>query len=296
MSRKKKRSAPPRNNETEQLQTEQLSVEAAQHSDPAEKKADGNDGEKASAAADYREIQKAWQEEHIRQIQAEREAEKKRAEEEEQKKRDAEEHERVTGLLEEANIQPEPLEMDIQISVGDLYRFNLYNTFHSSSGILALAGAAMVALVAFFTAGRIGTVYTVIYYICAAVFLLYYPLIGYLQARVQLERSMTLSHPLHYTFMDSGIDVLSNAVEEDNEEVLEWDDVLKAAETGSALYIYTGKTDGYILPKTAVSAKMPRIRKILRGGLPADALRLRGGRKVREADRERAESLKAEGN
>lgn len=285
MSRKKKRKPTPAKGKAAASQKKDQQKPLAAERGNAEEKAEQQRletlaEEKKSAAADYRELQKAWQEERDRQAAADEAKEKARREEEERKKAEAEEHERVTGLLEEAKSQEEVLELDVSIDVWDLYRFNLYNTFHSSSGILALIGAVMVALVAFFTTGRIGLVYTVIYYLCAAVFLFYYPLIGYLQARVQLQRSLVLSHALHYTFQDSGIDVLSRAVEEDNEAVLDWDDILKAVETGSELFIYTGKTDGYILPKRVVSAKMPKIRKKLRAGLPHEILRLRGGRRA----------------
>lgn len=263
MSRKKKKTAPA-GEKTYSAQTDGAAAE-----------------EGKSASSSYREIQKAWQKDHLKQVEAEREAERAREEKEKQKKADEAEHERVTELLAEAVVPAEPLELDVGISVRDLYRFHLYNIFHSSSGILAIVGAALVAVVAFFTAGKIGTIYTVIYFICAAVFLIYYPLIGYVQARVQMKRSPILSNSLHYTFLDSGIDVLSQAVEEDNEAVLDWADIEKAVETGSELFIYTGKTDGYILPKDLLSAKMPKIRKRLRAGLPAEILHLRGGRKDR---------------
>ena len=169
---------------------------------------------------DIKEIQRQWQQDHIKAVEAERAAEKKRAEEEARREEEEKQRQELGQMLAEAAQKPADTEFDIKLSYGDMYRFDLYNTFHSSSGILSLVGAALVTLVTVFTAGQIGLIYTVIYAICAVIFIIYYPLLLIFQSRAEIDRSTILSNPLHYTILDSGVDILSRAVETDNEVVL----------------------------------------------------------------------------
>ena len=102
-----------------------------------------------------------------------------------------------------------------------------------------------------------------IYAICAVIFIIYYPLLLIFQSRAEIDRSTILSNPLHYTILDSGVDILSRAVETDNEVVLDWKDIWKLVETGKAFYIYTGKDAAYIIPKEQISAHVAKVRKEL---------------------------------
>jgi hypothetical protein len=212
---------------------------------------------------DIKEIQRQWQQDHIKAVEAERAAEKKRAEEEARREEEEKQRQELGQMLAEAAQKPADTEFDIKLSYGDMYRFDLYNTFHSSSGILSLVGAALVTLVTIFTAGQIGLIYTVIYAICAVIFIIYYPLLLIFQSRAEIDRSTILSNPLHYTILDSGVDILSRAVETDNEVVLDWKDIWKLVETGKAFYIYTGKDAAYIIPKEQISAHVAKVRKEL---------------------------------
>ena len=98
---------------------------------------------------------------------------------------------------------------------------------------------------------------------CAVIFVIYYPLLLIFQARAEIDRSVILSNPLHYTILDSGLDIISHAVELDNEAVLDWKDIMKLVETGKAFYIYTGKNTAYIIPKEQISAHVAKVRKEL---------------------------------
>lgn len=262
MSRKKKQK-PDRTQEEKALSLE--GEEKPGKAESFEEKKPGlvEPSEEKKPETDIREIQRQWQLDHIKAVEAEREAERKKAEEEAERAEYEKKRQELDGMLAEAAQKPADTEFDIKLSYGDMYRFDLYNTFHSSSGILSLVGAALVTLVTIFTAGQIGLIYTVIYAICAVIFIIYYPLLLIFQSRAEIDRSTILSNPLHYTILDSGVDILSRAVETDNEVVLDWKDIWKLVETGKAFYIYTGKDAAYIIPKEQISAHVAKVRKEL---------------------------------
>lgn len=262
MSRKKKQK-PDRTQEEKALSLE--GEEKPGKAESFEEKKPGlvEPSEEKKPETDIREIQRQWQLDHIKAVEAEREAERKKAEEEAERAEYEKKRQELDGMLAEAARKPADTEFDIKLTYGDMYRFDLYNTFHSSSGILSLVGAALVTFVAIFTAGQIGLIYTVIYAICAAIFVIYYPLLLIFQSRAEIDRSTILSNPLHYTILDSGLDIISHAVELDNEVVLDWQDIMKVVETGKAFYIYTGKTTAYIIPKEQISAHVAKVRREL---------------------------------
>ena len=87
---------------------------------------------------DIKEIQRQWQQDHIKAVEAERAAEKKRAEEEARREEEEKQRQELGQMLAEAAQKPADTEFDIKLSYGDMYRFDLYNTFHSSSGQFSL--------------------------------------------------------------------------------------------------------------------------------------------------------------
>lgn len=184
-------------------------------------------------------------------------------------------HDAVAQMLAEAAPKKDRTEFEISLTRGDLYRFNLYNTFTTSSGIIALVVAALVAAVAFFTRGTIPMIYTVIYIVCAIIFVLYYPILLFFQSKTEVERNVVLSHPLYVTIDADGVTIVSNAVEQGREVDLTWDDILLAKETKDELFLFTEKSKAYILPKRVIAKKLTKVKKFLTGGLPPEALALK---------------------
>ena len=170
----------------------------------------------------------------------------------------------------------EAQKMDITVSADDMYRFQMYHTFHTGQGILAIVLGVIsivVAIVAPFTVPkRIQPIDIVFYAGAGLAFLLYYPVTFKYKAPLLIRNSPTLSHPLSYTFDENGITVEADEAaglgEDDNSAFLPWDGVFKAVITKKQLLIYSNKINAYILPLSQVS-DLDGIKSLMREKLPS---------------------------
>lgn len=139
-------------------------------------------------------------------------------------------------------------EFDIQLSPGDMYRFNLYHTYTSLSGYVPL----LVAIVAFAAAvrsfGSVEASYTALY-LCAGVLLVFYtPVTLYLRSKQQVTGSPVLSKPLHYVIDDVGVTTSQGEAS----ATLEWDQVYHMVATKSNLLIFSNPRNAFVIPRVQV--------------------------------------------
>lgn len=172
------------------------------------------------------------------------------------------------------------MKFDVQINHKDLYRYNMYYIFTSRHGIIALFFAAMILALAILTSGKIDTIYTVMYFICVVIILLYYPIVLYVKAKTTLRLSPVLSAPLHYEITEEGIKVSTDVQEDgavavqdaeavqetevaqDAEEaqdaaaqqtaILPWKAIYKVVTVKDTLYIFSSQVNAYILPREQI--------------------------------------------
>ena len=166
-------------------------------------------------------------------------------------------------MEEEKNIpkEPEGIKQDIQIDADDMYKFQMYHTYHTGQGILSivLGIVSIAAGIVLFVSGseRITTLDVVFYIGVGLVFIGYYPISMKKKAPMMISGSAILSHPLHYTFSESGItveaDAAANVAEAESRAVLPWENIFKVTLTKEQLLIYSNKVNAYILPLSKVS-------------------------------------------
>ena len=156
------------------------------------------------------------------------------------------------------------IEFIVKLRYRDIYRFLLYKNYRSSQGITPIILAVLVVLVAVFSMGRIPFHFTVIYFICAAIFLIYQPILLFFQARAQIKKNLVLSNPILYTLSEGGIKAVSGAVIEDNVIEMRWDEILMVRETKHELFIFRDKENAFVLPKAATEGSLRKIRKLIR--------------------------------
>jgi len=156
----------------------------------------------------------------------------------------------------------------------------MYYIFTSRHGIIALFFAAMILALAILTSGKIDTIYTVMYFICVVIILLYYPIVLYVKAKTTLRLSPVLSAPLHYEITEEGIKVSTDVQEDgavavqdaeavqetevaqDAEEaqdaaaqqtaILPWKAIYKVVTVKDTLYIFSSQVNAYILPREQI--------------------------------------------
>lgn len=156
------------------------------------------------------------------------------------------------------------IELIVKLRYRDIYNFLIYKNYRSSQGITPIILAVLVVLVAALSFGKIPLHFTVIYFICAGIFLVYQPILLYFQARAQIRKNLVLSNPILYTLSEAGIKAVSGAVIEDNVIEMAWDEILMVRETKQELFIFRDKENAFVLPKDATAGSLRKVRKLIR--------------------------------
>ena len=170
----------------------------------------------------------------------------------------------------------EAIKTDISINADDMYRFQMYHTYHTGQGILTIVLGIISIVVGIVTPitvpDRVEPIDIIFYIAAGLVFLGYYPVSLKRKAPMQVENSPILSHPLHYIFDEKGITVVADETaglsEDENTAVLPWEKVFKAVITKDQLLIYSNKVNAYILPLSQVS-DISGIKKLMTEKLPS---------------------------
>ncbi len=148
------------------------------------------------------------------------------------------------------------VEVEIQLTPGDLYDFNLRHSYSSLSGILSTA------------VGLVGVIYGIyakywLLLIVGAILLVYTPLVLLLKANQTYSLTPAMKKPLKYSFDENGLTVS----QDENSQTYEWKDVVKAVSTGRSIIIYTTKYNATIIPRSQAGEKLPLVIQAISAGL-----------------------------
>ncbi len=140
------------------------------------------------------------------------------------------------------------IELDITLSVSDLYDFNLKHAYSKPSSIIASA------------LGAVGIVYGIsvhyfILVIVGAMLLFYLPVNLYISCFRRFTLGETFKAPLHYILNEDGITVRQGG----QENFAPWSDVTKAGSSGRSIFLYTGVGNASILPKAQMGDRTPAV-------------------------------------
>ncbi len=132
------------------------------------------------------------------------------------------------------------IEFDVKMTVGKMYDYMLYHTFHGMQGILGeIVGVLLI----------IGFVITDphkwLYLICGLIVLFYLPVALLINAKRQVALQPAFQDKLHYVLSDEGIEVhLGEQVDSQP-----WSAVQKAVCTSKNLILYTGRNTASLFPR-----------------------------------------------
>ncbi|MBP5383735.1 MAG: YcxB family protein [Lachnospiraceae bacterium] len=132
------------------------------------------------------------------------------------------------------------IEFDVKMTVGKMYDYMLYHTFHGMQGILGeMVGILLI----------IGFVITDphkwLYLIFGLIVLFYLPVALFINAARQVRLQPAFQDKLHYILSDEGIEVhLGEQVDSQP-----WENMQKAVSTSKNLIIYTGKNTASLFPR-----------------------------------------------
>lgn len=143
------------------------------------------------------------------------------------------------------NTNKQKIEVDIQMTLKDMYRFNLYHTYHSSQGLLSVALSVMVALLGILTWGDVDVTYNVLYLAVAVLLLVYVPVNLYSRAKKQLRASEVFQNQIHYVFDDTGVTTRLG----DQSVTMPWKQLYKVVSTRRMLLLYGARIRANVIPR-----------------------------------------------
>ena len=156
------------------------------------------------------------------------------------------------------------VEVEVSLTPGDLYDFNLKHSYSNLAGILSTA------------VGLVGVAYGIYakYWILAivgAILVAYTPLVLLFRSHQTFNLSPAMKKPLKYTFDDTGLTVSQG----ENSTTFEWKDIVKAVSTGRSIIIYTTRYNATIVPRSQAGEKLPLIIQAISSGLDPRKNRIR---------------------
>lgn len=149
-------------------------------------------------------------------------------------------------------------EFDIQLHTIDMYRYNLYHTYTTASGYLAI----LISFIAFAAAvrkwGEVSLSQSVMYVALGVILLVYTPLTLYLRSKQQVQGSPVLKNVLHYTIDDAGVTTSQGEMS----STLLWEQVYRVVATKHNILVCINPRNAFIIPRAQVMQEYDAIRQI----------------------------------
>lgn len=158
-----------------------------------------------------------------------------------------------------------PIEFNVKLEAKDMYRFNLYHTYHGFQGWLSIILGIVITALSIYTFEQIEIMYTMLYILFGIIFVVYNPISLYFSSKKVVLKSDTLKHTLYYTLSE---EALSIKVEEASATLL-WSQIYRALSTKHNLLIYTSRRNAYVIPKRFIIEEYEGIRLLLKQQLPS---------------------------
>ncbi|MGN0290450.1 MAG: YcxB family protein [Lachnospiraceae bacterium] len=162
-------------------------------------------------------------------------------------------------------------EFDVTLKKEDMFRFNMYHTYHSFQGLFSIAMMIFVIGIAVYTWGELSPMYSVICILMSIVIVCYIPLNLWIHAKIQLERTEALRNTQHFTIDEKGITISQNG----EEATLEWEKIYKVVETKSSVLVYSSRVNAYVFPKRDMGTSFEGVCTMMREHLESYRLKLK---------------------
>lgn len=159
-------------------------------------------------------------------------------------------------------------EFEIKVTRKAMYRFLLYHTYHSASGLVSIV--AGVGLLLYFFLGTAGANHW-IYAAFGILLLIYLPWTLFMQAAKQTQLNPVFKKPLHYVVSESGIRV----EQEEASNEIAWEQVRRVCETRQSILVYTGAKNAFIWIRVQMGSEEAAVRALLVKNVDAKRLKLK---------------------
>ena len=164
-----------------------------------------------------------------------------------------------------------PIEFDITLTAGDMYRFNLYQTYSGFQGWSAIVVSIASFAAAWMTFGDIEVIYTILYTAFGFIFLFYVPISLYIRSKNSLRASEVLSRPLHYAVGENGFAVSQG----EESALLAWEQIYKIAATRTNVLVYSTRRNAYVIPRGQLGDRYDALLALAVQKLPGYRIRMK---------------------
>ena len=136
------------------------------------------------------------------------------------------------------------LKFDVDMSVKDMYKFLLNNTYRKLTGIIWIIFSLVVIGVTIYTWGDVQIMNSVLMILLASLYTVINPLMLYLKARKQVNGNDFFNKTLHYSVNDKGIEVSQN----EEKSFVKWNEMWKIVRYGSQVIVYVTTIRAFVWP------------------------------------------------
>ena len=157
-------------------------------------------------------------------------------------------------------MEQDTISFSVQMTVKDVYRFNMYHVYHSASGLVGLLlsllalGNLIISFDSLTDQGK--TIMTIV----ALWFTVLEPIMVYRRAKKQVKKIKSYHKPLHYTIGEQGITVS----QDEESQTMEWNRLRKIVKTRQQILIYSSRVHAFIFPRTAWQDQEQKMQSLLK--------------------------------
>lgn len=156
------------------------------------------------------------------------------------------------------------VELDVKISVGDLYDYMLRHCYNSASGLIGSGLGALMIVYAL-------SVKHWLFLVCGIVVLLYLPWTYFIKSRQQALSNPAFKQPLHYVLDENGLTVSQG----EESGTIAWENMYKAVSTSRSIILYTSRVNATIFPKKQMEDKKTGVIEIISTHMPPDKVKIK---------------------
>ncbi len=157
-------------------------------------------------------------------------------------------------------MEQDTISFSVQMTVKDVYRFNMYHVYHSVSGLVGLLlsllalGNLIISFDSLTDQGK--TIMTIV----ALWFTVLEPIMVYRRAKKQVKQIKSYHKPLHYTIGEQGITVS----QDEESQTMEWNRLRRIVKTRQQILIYSSRVHAFIFPRTAWQDQEQKMQSLLK--------------------------------
>lgn len=151
-------------------------------------------------------------------------------------------------------------EFEVNMTVKDMYNFNIYHNYHNMSGLAGLLFGVVALFISVYSYGEVSISYTLMMAFFGLLFTVITPARIMLKSAQQVKLTPMFKKPLKYTVSEENI-----TIEQDDQKVeIPWEDVYKVKDTGKSIVIYITSVRAYIFPKRNLADQEQKLLEIIR--------------------------------